>query len=158
MDKQTNDRQPLTSTLARQIGAICMRSKADGPEVLMITTRETRRWMIPKGWPIDGLTPQKVAEREAWEEAGVIGKVKRKPLGEFRYAKILSDGREIEPLVSVYLIKVRRRKKRFPEMAERNVIWMKPIDAARNVREPDLRKLLLAVARRFGGSNELSYA
>nr|WP_262928074.1 NUDIX hydrolase [Rhizobium cauense] len=122
-----------------------MRSQADGPEVLMITTRETRRWMIPKGWPINGLTPREVAEREAWEEAGVVGKVKRKPFGEFRYSKILADGRKIEPLVSVYLIKVRRRKKRFPEMAERNVIWMKPVEAARHVNEPDLRKLLLNV-------------
>ena len=135
-----------------------MRSQADGPEVLMITTRETRRWMIPKGWPIDGLTPQEVAEREAWEEAGVIGKVKRKPLGAFRYVKLLSNGREIEPLVCVYLIKVRRRKKRFPEMEERNVAWMKPAEAARRVREPELRKLLLSVARRFGGHHELSQA
>jgi 8-oxo-dGTP pyrophosphatase MutT (NUDIX family) len=66
--------------------------------------------MIPKGWPIDGLSPQEVAKREAGEEAGVIGKVKRKPVGEFRYVKILSDGRKIEPLVCVYRIKVRRRK------------------------------------------------
>ncbi|KRB61534.1 DNA mismatch repair protein MutT [Rhizobium sp. Root708] len=156
MEKPTSDPQQPSQPQSQQIGAICMRSQADGPEVLMITTRDTRRWMIPKGWPIDGLTPQEVAEREAWEEAGVVGKVKRKVFGEFRYVKILSDGREIEPLVSVYLIKVRRRKKRFPEMAERNVIWMKPAEAARHVREPELRKLLLAVARRFGGHHDLS--
>ncbi len=58
----------------------------------------------------------------------------------------------------VYLIKVRRRKKRLPEMAERNVTWMKPAEAARHVREPELRKLLLAVGRRFGDQHEHSAA
>jgi 8-oxo-dGTP pyrophosphatase MutT (NUDIX family) len=71
MDTPTSDPQQPSQPQSQQIGAICMRSQADGPEVLMITTRETRRWMIPKGWPIDGLSPQEVAEREAWEEAGV---------------------------------------------------------------------------------------
>jgi len=131
----------------QQIGAICMRLQDHGPEVLLITTRETGRWMIPKGWPIAGLLPHEVAEREAWEEAGVIGKVKRRIFGEFRYAKILSDGSKVEPLVSVYVIKVRRRKKRFPERAERDVIWMNPTDAALKVQVPELRTLLQDFAR-----------
>jgi 8-oxo-dGTP pyrophosphatase MutT (NUDIX family) len=147
-------RHPGSAGSFQQIGAICVRSQSFGPEVLMITTRETRRWMIPKGWPIDGLTAQEVAAREAWEEAGVVGKVKGKLFGEFRYAKILSDGREVKPLVSVYLLKVRRRKKRFPDRAERDVAWMTPVDAARQVHEPQLRKLLIAVARRFGADSQ----
>ena len=153
MSDDSLDHQDQPGT-ARQFGALCLRSQPEGPEVLMITTRETKRWMIPKGWPIPGLTPQEVAEREAWEEAGVLGKVKRKLFGEFRYAKILADGREVEPVVSVYLLKVRRRKKRFPEMSERSVSWMKPAEAARRVHEPELRRLVLAVGRRFGTSPE----
>ncbi|MBB3545347.1 NUDIX hydrolase [Rhizobium sp. BK399] len=129
----------------RQFGALCLRTMSDGPEVLLITTRETKRWMIPKGWPIRGLRPHKVAEREAWEEAGVIGKVSRKLFGRFRYSKILCNGLEVEPVVDVYLLKVRRRKKQFPEMTERNVAWMKPKEAARRVKNPELKKILLGV-------------
>jgi 8-oxo-dGTP pyrophosphatase MutT (NUDIX family) len=149
MQRPTSNPYQSRPSQVQQIGAICMRSQADGPEVLMITTRETRRWMIPKGWPIKGLSPQQVAEREAWEEAGVVGKAKQKLFGEFRYEKILSNGRQVEPSVAVYLIKVRRLKKRFPEMAERDVTWMKPFDAAGHVTDPELQKLLLAFARRF---------
>ncbi|CAN7693898.1 NUDIX hydrolase [Rhizobium sp. LjRoot98] len=150
----SNSDQPSSTASCQQIGAFCIRSQDDGPEILMITTRETKRWMIPKGWPIDGLAPHEVAAREAWEEAGVLGKVKRKLFGKFRYAKILSDGSQVEPLVAVYILKVRRRKKKFPEMTERDLAWMKPHDAARKVREPELRKLLMMVSRRFGASQE----
>ncbi|MGR9222508.1 NUDIX hydrolase (plasmid) [Rhizobium leguminosarum] len=76
----------------QQYGALCFRNTPNGPKVLLITTRETRRWMIPKGWPIPGLKPRKVAEREAWEEAGVIARAKKKPFGEFFYDKLMQDG------------------------------------------------------------------
>ncbi|WP_426131309.1 NUDIX hydrolase [Pararhizobium sp. PWRC1-1] len=130
-----------------QYGALCFRGTLDGPEVLLITTRETKRWMIPKGWPISGLKPSKVAEREAWEEAGVVGRVKKKSFGSFIYDKVLNDGSEVRPIVGVFLLEVRRMRKRFPEMAERDAVWLKPTDAARRVEEPDLGRLLQKFAR-----------
>ncbi|MHC2568589.1 NUDIX hydrolase [Rhizobium leguminosarum] len=131
----------------QQYGALCFRNTPKGPKVLLITTRETRRWMIPKGWPISGLKPRKVAEREAWEEAGVIGRAKKKPFGEFFYDKLMQDGSGTRPLVAVFLLEVRRNRKRFPEMAERDSVWLTPVEAARRVEEPDLSRLLLKFGR-----------
>ncbi|TCL66318.1 NUDIX hydrolase [Rhizobium sp. BK251] len=143
---------PSSGIPTQQYGALCFRSTLDGPEVLLITTRETKRWMIPKGWPISGLKPRKVAEREAWEEAGVVGRVRRKPFGDFVYDKRLNDGSEVRPIVEVFLIEVRRCRKHFPEMAEREAMWLTPADAARRVEEPALGRLLLKFGFRSGGS------
>nr|WP_244919972.1 NUDIX domain-containing protein [Rhizobium grahamii] len=100
-----------------------------------------------------GLSSHKTAEREAWEEAGVIGKVKRKLYGHFRYAKVLDDRCEVEVVVAVHMLKVQRRKKQFPEMAERHVAWMRPAEAANCVREPDLKQRCpFHETRRYPGS------
>jgi 8-oxo-dGTP pyrophosphatase MutT (NUDIX family) len=130
----------------KQYGALCYRSNLGSPQVLLITTRETKRWMIPKGWPISGLKPRRVAEREAWEEAGVIGRAQKKAFGDFIYDKILRDGQEIRPVVEVFLLEVRRRRKRFPEMAERKAVWLSPRVAAQRVNEPALERLLAKLA------------
>src|ERR1700733_14836288 len=61
-------------------------------EILIVTTRQSRRWIVPKGWPIKRLTPSKSAAREAFEEAGVRGKIGARPIGHFRYRK-----RQMEP-------------------------------------------------------------
>ncbi|QND41528.1 NUDIX hydrolase (plasmid) [Rhizobium leguminosarum bv. viciae] len=131
----------------QQYGALCFRNTPVGPRVLLITTRETGRWMIPKGWPISGLKPRKVAEREAWEEAGVIGKAHKKPFGEFVYDKVMQDGSGARPVVAVFLLEVRRCRKRFPEMEERESAWLAPFEAARRIEEPDLERLLLKFGR-----------
>jgi len=129
--------------MIRQYGALCHRTSDHGREVLLITTRQTRRWMIPKGWPIPGLDPCAVVEQEAWEEAGVIGPAKHRHFGCFHYGKELADGRKVRPLVEVHLLKARKQKRRFPEMAERNIVWLNPVDAANRVCEPELKQLLL---------------
>ena len=54
-------------------------------EILIVTTRQSRRWIVPKGWPIKRLMPSKSAAREAFEEAGVRGKIGARPIGNFRY-------------------------------------------------------------------------
>ncbi|KAA0687373.1 DNA mismatch repair protein MutT [Neorhizobium sp. P12A] len=130
----------------QQYGALCFRPTIQGPEVLLITTRETKRWMIPKGWPIVGLKPRKVAELEAWEEAGIIGRAYRKPFGDFAYDKRMADGSEVRPVVAVFLLEVVRQRKRFPEMTERPAAWLSPDDAAHRVAEAGLERLIL----RFG--------
>ncbi|WP_018445488.1 NUDIX hydrolase [Rhizobium gallicum] len=132
----------LTGGSAQQYGALCFRKTPDSTvEVLLITTRDTGRWTIPKGWPIKGLAPHEVAEREAWEEAGVKGRVKKRVFGHFVYIKALDDGRKIPAFVEVHLLYARSSKKRFPECKERKLTWLRPADAAALVNEPELQGL-----------------
>ena len=126
----------------RQFGALCHRNSKRGVEVLLITTRQTRRWMIPKGWSIPGLDPMAEVEQEAWEEAGVVGDVDKAPFGKFRYDKHLADGRNVRLTVEVHLLKVRKKKKRFPEMAQRDLLWISAEAAFDRVEEPELKELL----------------
>jgi 8-oxo-dGTP pyrophosphatase MutT (NUDIX family) len=64
-------------------------------EVLLVTSRDTRRWIIPKGWPQKGKAPHRAAAREAFEEAGVVGAVGRRPVGSFAYEKRFKNGRVV---------------------------------------------------------------
>ncbi|WP_246704705.1 NUDIX hydrolase [Rhizobium sp. P32RR-XVIII] len=139
----------LNGDAIEQFGALCIRDRRDGQmEVLLITTRETGRWSIPKGWPIKGLAPQEVVEREAWEEAGVKGRAKKRVFGYFTYLKSLEDGRQIPSFVEVHLVDVRQTKKNFPECRERKLAWVTPIEAATLVREPELKSLLRCLEKR----------
>src|SRR5580700_3178360 len=76
------------------------------PEVMLVTSRETRRWIIPKGWPHKGKAPHRSAAREAFEEAGVIGAVNRQSVGSFSYEKQLKSGSVVECKVRVYALAV----------------------------------------------------
>ncbi|CAN7733347.1 NUDIX hydrolase [Ensifer adhaerens] len=130
-----------------QFGALCVRGDHPGErQVLLITTRETGRWTIPKGWPIQGLSPHEVAEREAWEEAGVKGRAKKSVFGHYTYIKALDNGRRLPAVVEVHLVRVKRTKKRFPEWRQRKLAWMTPSQAASMVAEPELKSLLTRVA------------
>lgn len=132
-----------------QFGAICYRTGSDArAEILLVTTRETRRWTIPKGWPIKGLEPHEVAEREAWEEAGVKGRAKKKPLGHYTYLKTLDDGNKAPAVVAVHLLAVEKVYDEFPECSERSLEWMSPVEAATRVDEPELKGLLAALNTR----------
>ena len=74
-----------------QFAALCYRVKDGKTRVLLVTSRGTGRWIIPKGWPMDGKTPAETAAQEAWEEAGVTGKVQDMCLGLFSYRKTMED-------------------------------------------------------------------
>ncbi|PST19320.1 DNA mismatch repair protein MutT [Rhizobium sp. JAB6] len=138
--------------MAEQYGALCFRyGEANVLEVLLITTRETKRWMIPKGWPIKGLDGGQVAEREAWEEAGVKGKIKNSPFGYFTYLKAIAGGKTIPSVVEVHLLHVRKQYQKFPESGQRLIEWMMPEEAARRVREPELKGLLMRFALEQAG-------
>jgi 8-oxo-dGTP pyrophosphatase MutT (NUDIX family) len=127
----------------QQFAAICHRQGVDGStEVLLITTRQTRRWSLPKGWAIKGLKPHEVALREAWEEAGVVGKVKKKPFGRFTYVKTLKSGRKIASFVQAHLVSVERMDIEYPERGQRDFSWVSPLEAAALVQEPELKHLL----------------
>lgn len=108
----------------------------------MITSRDTGRWVIPKGWPIKGLSPHESAAQEAWEEAGVEGKVHDRSLGRYSYTKRMEKADDVPCVVAVYPLKVRTLRDRFPEWAERRRKWMSPKKAAERVHEPELAYIL----------------
>jgi 8-oxo-dGTP pyrophosphatase MutT (NUDIX family) len=70
-----------------QVGALPIRFVDGKPEVLLVTSRESKRWVIPKGWPMKGKKNWAAAAQEAKEEAGVVGRTQKKPVGEFVYPK-----------------------------------------------------------------------
>lgn len=127
----------------RQVGALPYRFDDEGRlQVMLITSRESRRWVIPKGWPVRGLDPHRAAEREAFEEAGLKGDIKKKAVGAFFYEKRLASGPAVPCEVSVFPLHVTGRRKRWPEMDQRERRWLSPEDAAGLVQEESLQQLL----------------
>jgi 8-oxo-dGTP pyrophosphatase MutT (NUDIX family) len=137
-----------------QYGALPYRMQADAAlEVLLITSRETKRWIIPKGWPIDGLAPRKAAAREAYEEAGVRGRVESS-LGNYTYVKYSSGRQASHPCeVEVFPLAVKRQSKNWPEARERRAQWCSLAEAASLVSDEGLRDLLQALESRKGTSS-----
>jgi 8-oxo-dGTP pyrophosphatase MutT (NUDIX family) len=111
-------------------------------EIMLVTSRGTRRWIIPKGWPKIGLPPYQTAEEEAFEEAGVSGKVSKRRLGDYLYTKVLKKGESARCSVRVYALRVERQHKKWPEKHQRKTRWYKPAEAVRVVQEPSLRRLI----------------
>ncbi|WP_455273922.1 NUDIX hydrolase [Rhizobium herbae] len=132
-----------------QFAALCYRWRRDRRtfEVLLVTSRESGRWIIPKGWPIPGKKPQEVAAIEAFEEAGVRGKAKKKPFGYFTYLKMLDNGERTPCCVQVHLLHVDEILDVFHEKGERISEWVSCVEAARRVREPELKGLFLSLQR-----------
>jgi 8-oxo-dGTP pyrophosphatase MutT (NUDIX family) len=129
-----------------QVGALCIRRQDDGScQVLLVTSRDTGRWIIPKGWREKHLKDSEAAAREAEEEAGVSGKVKSKPIGSYTYPKINDTGaRSLQ--VAVFLLQVRRERKHWTEQGQRRRAWFDLHEAASKVGETDLRALIQGVA------------
>lgn len=130
----------------RQVAALPFRQIADGSlEMMLVTSRTTRRWIVPKGWPIKGLKDYDAAAREAYEEAGVIGNVSKKPAGRYVYWKRLSD-HFVLCEVKLYLLQVKAQLPSWAEQGQRHCQWFKPADAADLVDEPGLASLLRVIA------------
>lgn len=126
-----------------QIAALPIRWTESGKlRVLMVTSRDTRRWVMPKGWTMDGLKPWAAAAVEALDEAGAEGHVSTTKIGEYRYEKILDDGSRLPCVVQVYPMIVKRLKRTWKEKHERERRWFSPKAAASRVDEPDLAELL----------------
>lgn len=113
-------------------------------QVRLITSRETRRWVIPKGWPMKGLAPHKAAAREAFEEAGLLGSTSRNALGMYTYEKRVSPQRSVTCDVMVFPMRVKRYLKNWPERSQRIGFWFTIESAAAAVQEEELRDLILA--------------
>jgi len=129
-----------------QYAALCWRLHKRGIEVLLITSRDTGRWILPKGWPMGALAPAQAAAIEAWEEAGVHGVVSDEPLSFYSYDKVLVSAPCLPCLVTVFPLHVTALAARFPERKERRRKWFSPEKAAKKVAEPELRALLHLLA------------
>jgi 8-oxo-dGTP pyrophosphatase MutT (NUDIX family) len=128
---------------AIQYACLPFRERADGSiEILLITSRGTRRWVIPKGWPMKGRKPHASAAREALEEAGLIGEVGKVPIGSYGYGKRLKSGEVVPCQVEVFPLKVKSQRKRWPEKGQRSLRWFNPAEAAEAVDEPELRDVI----------------
>jgi 8-oxo-dGTP pyrophosphatase MutT (NUDIX family) len=113
--------------------------------VLLITTRGCGRWVIPKGWAERGVAPHALAAREAFEEAGLLGRATPDALGRYDYRKRLPDGRRALCTVDVFALQVASRATRWKEQGQREERWVPPRKAARLVEEPGLAAILLGL-------------
>lgn len=135
----------FTGKFRQQFAALCFRYREDGEgiEILVVTSRDSGRWIIPKGWPMGGKQPYKAAAIEAWEEAGVRGKARKKPIGRYTYLKLLGDGDVVPCIVDIFQIEIRKSTGTFKEHGERTIAWVSPDEAARRVREVELKSMLV---------------
>ena len=137
---------------AEQIAALAVRLTHGGKlRVLLVTSRESRRWVIPKGWPMQGKAAWDAARIEAREEAGVTGQVAHEPIGRYHYRKRLPGGKRLECRVTVFPMLVRKELPHWKEMRERRRRWVSPRKAAKMVQEKDLSRLFLELRRKAGG-------
>ncbi len=125
-----------------QFGALCYRLRDGQVQVLLITSRGTGRWIIPKGWPMQGETPSGAAATEAYEEAGVEGRVSDTVLGVYSYTKSLPGQDNLPCVVAVFGLRVKRLLKDFPEAGQRDRKWVSQKKAAAMVANPELGQLI----------------
>lgn len=135
-----------TKNYRPQVAALCFRDNGTQKEVLLITSRDTGRWIIPKGWPMAGKDDRHAAIQEAWEEAGVRAVASEAPaVGTYTYDKRMDDGASVPVEATVYPVRVARLEERFPEAAQRERKWVTPSQAANMVQEPELQDILRRV-------------
>ncbi|MFY0634803.1 MAG: NUDIX hydrolase [Vannielia sp.] len=127
-----------------QVAALCYRRAGADKQVLLVTSRGTGRWIIPKGWPMRGKDSAGAALQEAWEEAGVRGRnVPKAAIGSYTYEKMQDAGGWGVPVETlVYPVKVEELAEDFPEASERRRKWVSPTEAASMVQEPELQEIL----------------
>lgn len=138
--KQPSKRKPAT-----QVAALCVNEDRD--RVLLVTSRGTGRWIVPKGWPMRKRSLPGTALQEAWEEAGVEGVAGKKELGRYRYQKLRDHGFAIPVEVRVYAVAVEALKDSFPEAGQRERQWFAPEEAAGLVAEDGLRAVIADLKR-----------
>lgn len=126
-----------------QFGALPWRLKDGKIEILVITSRGSGRWIIPKGWPMDGQTPAEAAATEAYEEAGATGKLSQMVLGFYGYRKHRGKGEDDLPvMVTVFPLRVKKLHKSWPEKKQRKRRWVSRKKAASLVNEPELAQII----------------
>ncbi len=130
----------------RQCAALAFAEQEGETKILLVTSRETHRWVLPKGWTEKHLAPHEAAAKEAFEEAGIMGEIRDTPIGSYAYMKRISDGCSIACEVDVFPMQVRRLLDDWPEKAQRERRWFTLPEAAMAVEEGELVTLLLRLA------------
>lgn len=125
-----------------QVGALVWRFDKSILQVLLVSSRDTGRFVIPKGWTEKNLTDPYAAANEAYEEAGVRGVISDIPIGRFAYTKIIGPGYALPCVITVYPMEAMEILKVWPEMNERTRFWMPISQAAESVDEPQLKILI----------------
>jgi 8-oxo-dGTP pyrophosphatase MutT (NUDIX family) len=144
--KSPAKKRRLEAEPGRQYAALPFRYLRD-LEILLISSRETHRWVIPKGWPMMGRKPHAAAAREARQEAGLVGLIGKRSVGSYQYIKRLNNGAPLLCTVEVFPMMVERQRARWPEQNQRVVRWFPADEAAAAVDEPELQALIAEFAR-----------
>lgn len=127
---------------AEQFGALCYREKKGKVEILLVTSRGTGRWIVPKGWRVKGQTPAGSATVEAFEEAGVEGRARPVCVGVYGYDKLMDDGNAVPVKVALFPLRVRKLRRQYPEADQRKRRWCSRKRAAELVDEAELKTVL----------------
>src|SRR5262245_27353255 len=131
-----------------QYAALPWRRNNAKTQVLLVTSRGTGRWIVPKGWPMKRKAAHATAEREALEEAGVVGKIGKEPIGSFSHRKLLRQGQSVVCEVEVSALKVTDQRQTWPEKGKRKIRWLSPAGAAKIVHEPVLGKIIRSLQKK----------
>jgi len=130
-----------------QYGVLPVRRAADGGlEVLLITSRDTRRWVVPRGNPIAGKSPAESAAQEAFEEAGIVGPVGPEPIGFYSYEKRRRLRGPVPASVHLFRMIVEEEREDWPEKGQRERRWFAAQEAAAAVHEDELAQLIRRAA------------
>lgn len=132
-----------------QYAALPYRRGADDIEILLVTSLGTKRWIIPKGWPMQGRAAHEAAAREALEEAGVVGRIGSDVIGTYLYEKRLKSGATVPCRVEVFPLDVESQRKHWPEKGRRTFKWFAPEEAAKTVSDADLGDIIRAWTERL---------
>lgn len=139
----------MSESLAIQYAALPYRRTHErNLEIMLITSRDSGRWVIPKGWPITKLAPADAAAREAYEEAGLVGRIGDQPIGRYNYDKRLDDGSNVHCTVDVFAFEVEKQRKSWPERDERRTRWFMTEEAVVAVEEPELRAIIRSLKKK----------
>jgi 8-oxo-dGTP pyrophosphatase MutT (NUDIX family) len=133
-----------------QYAALPWRKVKGKLEFLLITTSNARLWIVPKGWPIEGLTPSQSAAQEAFEEAGLEGEIAAEPLGSFRHYKQAKSGETILCTVHLFPMEVTGQRETWPEKHLRQTCWCSVREALARIKQPNLRRLITKFVRSSG--------
>jgi 8-oxo-dGTP pyrophosphatase MutT (NUDIX family) len=110
--------------LLKQFAALPIMEVGGTPHVLLITSRDTQRWIIPRGHPEKSVRPSALAALEAREEAGVSGVISETPIGRSLTEKRLPSGKVAPCEVTVFRLDVSGHLAEWKEHLERKIMWM----------------------------------
>lgn len=126
----------------QQVAALPYTIIQDEIWICLITSRETGRWVLPKGWPKPEKQNHLMAKIEAEEEAGLIGSISQQCLAAYHYKKKLHIFAAITCRVEVYPFAVSAQNLRWPEDHQREILWTPLENAITLIEEDELTAIL----------------